>query len=99
MKTIIIAEAGVNHNGSISKAKRLVDIAKESGADYVKFQLFNPNKLVIPNTKMAKYQSKNLKKNISQFQMLKKLTLTQSEIYKIFKYCNKKKNKVFGNCI
>lgn len=92
-KVIIIAEAGVNHNGSISKAKRLVDIAKESGADYVKFQLFNPNKLVIPNAKMAKYQSKNIKKNISQYQMLKKLTLTQSEIYKIFKYCNKKKIK------
>tara|TARA_B110000305_G_scaffold239679_1_gene308142 strand:+ start:1586 stop:2578 length:993 start_codon:yes stop_codon:yes gene_type:complete len=93
MKTIIIAEAGVNHNGSISKAKRLVDIAKESGADYVKFQLFNPNKLVIPNTRMAKYQSKNLKKNISQYQMLKKLTLSQSEIYKIYNYCIKKKIK------
>ncbi len=93
MKTIIIAEAGVNHDGSIPKAKKLVDIAKKSGADYVKFQLFNPNKLVIPNTKMAKYQSKNLKKNISQYQMLKKLTLSQSEIYKIYNYCIKKKIK------
>ena len=93
MKTIIIAEAGVNHNGSISKAKRLVDVAKESGADYVKFQLFNPNKLVIPKTRMARYQSINLKKNISQYQMLKKLTLNQSEIYKIYNYCIKRKIK------
>ena len=66
MKTIIIAEAGVNHNGSLSNAIKLVDIAKESGADYVKFQLFDPSKLVTPKTRMAKYQFTNLKKkNIS----------------------------------
>ena len=61
MKTIIIAEAGVNHNGSLSNAIKLVDIAKESGADYVKFQLFDPSKLVTPKTRMAKYQFTNLK--------------------------------------
>ena len=91
MKTIIIAEAGVNHNGSILKAKKLVDIAKKSGADYIKFQLFNPSKLVIPKTRMAKYQSVNLKKDISQYEMLKNLTLSQKQILIIYKYCIKKK--------
>ncbi len=93
MKTIIIAEAGVNHNGSILKAKKLVDIAKKSGADYIKFQLFNPSKLVIPKTRMAKYQSVNLKKDISQYEMLKNLTLSQKQILIINKYCIKKKIK------
>ena len=93
MKTIVIAEAGVNHNGSILKAKKLIDIAKKSGADYVKFQLFNPSKLVIPKTRMAKYQSANVKKNISQHEMLKNLTLSHKEILTIHKYCIKKKIK------
>ncbi len=93
MKTIIIAEAGVNHNGSLLKAKKLIDIAKKSGADYIKFQLFNPSKLVIPKAKMAKYQSVNLKKNISQYEMLKNLTLSHKEILIIYKYCIKKKIK------
>ncbi len=93
MKTIIIAEAGVNHNGSLSKAFKLVDIAKDSGADYVKFQIFDPSKLVTQKTRMAKYQSINLKKDISQYQMLKKLTLDKNEIKKIYRYCLKKKIK------
>ena len=54
----IIAEAGVNHNGSIQKAFKLVDIAKHSGADYVKFQMFDPEKLALPTAKLASYQKK-----------------------------------------
>tara|TARA_B100000787_G_C16161535_1_gene281631 strand:+ start:258 stop:1256 length:999 start_codon:yes stop_codon:yes gene_type:complete len=93
MKTIIIAEAGVNHNGSLSNAIKLVDIAKESGADYVKFQLFDPSKLVTPKTRMAKYQFTNLKKKISQHQMLDKLILNKNEILRIYNHCLKRKIK------
>ena len=56
MKTKIIAEAGVNHNGNKRTAYRLVDIAKKAGADYIKFQIFNPNKVVTSSAKLAKYQ-------------------------------------------
>lgn len=93
MKVKIIAEAGVNHNGSISKALKLVDIASKAGADYVKFQLFDPSKLVTKDTALAGYQRKNLKSNISQFQMLKKINLTKEQVIKIHKYCKKKKIK------
>ena len=66
MKTKIILEAGVNHNGSIKIAKKLIDCAKESGADYVKFQSFITDELVLPNTKLAKYQKKKFgKKNFT----------------------------------
>ena len=64
-KIIIIAEVGVNHNGNIKVAKKLIDIAKRSGADYVKFQTFKPENLVRKNTKITQYQSKNLRKKIS----------------------------------
>ena len=60
-KTIIIAEIGVNHNGKIEIEKKLVDVAKKSGADYVKFQTFKAENLVCRNTKTVKYQSKNIK--------------------------------------
>ena len=53
---LIIAEAGVNHNGSLSKAKELVDAAKSCGANVIKFQLFKASELLIPNTKKADYQ-------------------------------------------
>ena len=58
----IIAEVGVNHNGSIKLAKKLVDVAKKAGADYVKFQLFKAENLVQRKTKSLKYQIKNTKK-------------------------------------
>ena len=61
-KVIIIAEAGVNHNGDIKLAKKLIDVAKNSGADYIKFQAFSSHALVISKLKAAKYQEKNLKK-------------------------------------
>ena len=60
MKTLIIAEAGVNHNGSLKKAKKLIDIAKIAGADVVKFQTFDPDKLVTKSAIQAKYQRKNI---------------------------------------
>ena len=75
-KTIIIAEAGVNHNGKMDIAKKLVDVASDAGADYVKFQTFDVDKLILENTKTAEYQKKNLKINISQYSMLQKFQLS-----------------------
>ena len=75
--TIIIAEAGVNHNGSIELAKQLVDKAVEAGVDYIKFQTFKASKLVTKAAKQAEYQQKNIgKEGDSQYQMLKKLELS-----------------------
>lgn len=92
---IIIAEAGVNHNGSLKMAKQLIDIAKESGANFIKFQSFKADNLVTRNALKANYQLKNIKKNKNKFQsdMLKKLELEKSEIYLLNKYSNKKKIK------
>ena len=61
-KILIIAEAGVNHNGEIRLAKKLIDIAKKSGADFIKFQNWQAEELVTSNAKMAPYQIKNTKK-------------------------------------
>lgn len=100
MKTKIILEAGVNHNGSIKIAKKLIDYAKESGADYVKFQSFIADELVLPNTELAKYQKKNLGKKISQYEMLKKLEISKEFTIELIRYCKLKNIKflssVFG---
>ena len=82
-KTIIIAEAGVNHNGNIKIAKKLVDVAKISGADYVKFQTFKTENLVCKNAKVTRYQSNNLGKQTNQFNLLKKLELSENDHKKI----------------
>ena len=58
--TLIIAEAGVNHNGSIEMAKQLVEKAKEAGVDYIKFQTFKSSKLVTKSAKQAEYQQRNI---------------------------------------
>ena len=92
IKTIVIAEAGVNHNGNISLAKKLIDVASKAGADYVKFQTFDVDQLILKNTKTAGYQKRNLKNDISQYQMLKKYQLTDSNHKELFKYSKKKKN-------
>ena len=86
----IIAEAGVNHNGSLRKALKLVKKAKECGADIVKFQFFSTKELVNSNTKLARYQKNNTQfKN--QFSMLKSLELKYSDFSKIKNYCTKLK--------
>ena len=61
-KTIIIAEAGVNHNGDINTAKRLIDVASDAGVDYVKFQTFKADRLVSPSAQKAKYQIEKIQK-------------------------------------
>jgi N,N'-diacetyllegionaminate synthase len=88
-KVIVIAEAGVNHNGSLEMAKQLIDIAAEAGADYVKFQTFQTEKLVSANAKKAEYQQKNMDdaSSDSQFEMLKKLELNEEQHHELISYC------------
>ena len=92
-KTIIIAEAGVNHNGDINLAKKLIDVAAEAQVDYVKFQTFKAINLVTTKAKRAEYQDANLKNNDSQFDMLKKLELSKEDHHYLIKYCKAKKIK------
>lgn len=96
-KTLIIAEAGVNHNGSIELAKKLVEKAKEAGVDYIKFQTFKASKLVTKAAKQAEYQQKNIgKEGDSQYQMLKKLELSPSEHIILIDYCKELGIKFFS---
>lgn len=96
-KVIIIAEAGVNHNGSIELAKQLVDKAVEAGVDYIKFQTFKTEKLVAKSAQMASYQKKNIgTEDNSQFAMLKKLELSPSQHEELITYCKEKGIKFFS---
>lgn len=90
-KTIIIAEAGVNHNGDLSLALELVEAAADSGADYVKFQTFQANKVVTNIAVKAEYQKKVDTEKESQLQMLKKLELPLNYHLKIIEHCKLKK--------
>ena len=90
-KVIIIAEAGVNHDGSLNKAKKLIDAASSAGADYVKFQTYKVSKLILKSTPKAQYQKKNTRSSSSQYSMLKKLELTYEDHHNLIKYSNKKK--------
>ncbi|MBO4874548.1 MAG: N-acetylneuraminate synthase [Bacteroidales bacterium] len=95
--TIIIAEAGVNHNGSLELAKRLVDKAFDAGADYVKFQTFKSEKGVSRNAKKADYQIANTKKEEeSQLEMVKKLELSYDNHQVLIDYCNRLGIKFFS---
>lgn len=86
-KTLIIAEAGVNHNGDINLAKRLVDAAKEAGADIVKFQTAELDSVVSVQAQMAEYQKQNTGHVESQKEMLSKLLLSYDEFLKLEQYC------------
>ena len=88
-KVLIIAEAGVNHNGSLDMAKKLVDTAKECGADIVKFQTAKLDSLVSKSAHMAEYQKKNLGVEESQKEMLSKLLLDYDEFVELARYCKK----------
>ena len=95
--TLIIAEAGVNHNGSMTFAKQLVDKAVEAGVDYIKFQTFKAEKLVSKSAKQADYQKRNIGSSAddSQYNMLKKLELSEADHRELIEYCNQKGIKFF----
>jgi N,N'-diacetyllegionaminate synthase len=90
-KTFIIAEAGVNHNGSLKKALELIDVAKLCGANAIKFQTFKAENLTTNYASKAEYQKKNSSKKETQFEMLKKLELTEKMHEACFNKCKKKK--------
>lgn len=87
MKVLIIAEAGVNHNGDIDMAKKLVDVAAEAGADLVKFQTFNADRLVTESASKADYQKLSGDGNDSQHAMLRNLELTEAMHHELIAHC------------
>ena len=89
-KVFIIAEAGVNHNGSIELAKKLIDIAVKAGVDAVKFQTFKTELCISKNADKAEYQKKTTDTNETQFEMIKKLELNQRAHEELLAYCDKK---------
>ena len=96
-RVIIIAEAGVNHNGDINMAKKLIDAAVEAKVDYVKFQTFKADTIVSPTAKKAAYQSKNIGDgDDSQYQMLKNLELSEAAHTELIAYCNSKGIQFFS---
>jgi len=90
LNTLIIAEAGVNHNGSIKMAKQLIDVAVDAGADFVKFQTFKADSLVTKKADKAGYQKKLTEKNESHFEMIKQLELNKSTHLELISYCRGK---------
>jgi N,N'-diacetyllegionaminate synthase len=96
-KTIIIAEIGVNHNGSLNVAKKLIDKAKSIGATFAKFQVYSIDEIAHEKSTKAEYQNKALGKKISQLEMLKKLNLTHEDHQKLFIYAKKKNIKYMAS--
>ncbi len=90
MSTFVIAEAGVNHNGSIKIAKKLIDVASQAGADAVKFQTFKAKNLVSKNAQKANYQKETTDEDESQYEMIKKLELDVDTHKELMRYCDEK---------
>jgi N,N'-diacetyllegionaminate synthase len=90
MKTFIIAEAGVNHNGSLEIAKELIDVAVDAGADVVKFQTFKAKNIVAKFAQKVEYQKETTSGNETQFDMIKKLELDVNEHKELINYCKEK---------
>lgn len=96
-RTLIIAEAGVNHNGDMTIARALVDAAAASGVDYVKFQTFKASNLVSKSAQKAEYQKKNIANgDNSQFNMLKKLELSPENHFELIEHCKKQRVAFFS---
>ena len=94
---LIIAEAGVNHNGSLDIAKKLIDKAVEAGVDIIKFQTFKSEKLVSKAARQAEYQQRNIgKKDEGQLAMLKKLELSETDHEELIAYCREKGIRFFS---
>jgi N,N'-diacetyllegionaminate synthase len=91
-KILIIAEAGINHNGKISYAKKLIEIAAKAGADIIKFQTFKTKNIVLKNVQKTNYQKLNQKQNKTQYEMLSKVELKYSYHNSLLQHC--KKNKI-----
>ena len=89
-KVFIIAEAGVNHNGCLDMAYRLIDVAKDAGADAIKFQTFKAENVVSRLADKAEYQKKTTGSDKSQLEMIKKLEFSFDDFIKLKKYCDKK---------
>jgi N,N'-diacetyllegionaminate synthase len=86
-RTLIIAEAGVNHNGDIDLAKQLIDVAADADADYVKFQTFSADRLVTKSAAKAEYQRQSSDSSESQFEMLKRLELSVEMHLELIEHC------------
>lgn len=96
-QVIIIAEAGVNHNGSLENAFKLIDVAADAGVDYVKFQTFKANKLVSETARKADYQIQNTKNGgETQFQMLQKLELSEQDHERLIEYSRQRDLQFFS---
>lgn len=96
MKTLIIAEAGVNHNGDVTQAKKLVDVAAECGADLIKFQMFDANNLATKDAPKADYQIDTTNSSESQQTMLSNLALTEDTVKELFAYAKEKNIGIFA---
>lgn len=92
-RTLIIAEAGVNHNGDIELAKQLIDVAADADADYVKFQTFSADRIVTKSADKAEYQKQSSDSSQSQYEMLKRLELSVEMHRELIKHCEKKSIK------
>jgi N,N'-diacetyllegionaminate synthase len=96
MKTLVIAEAGVNHNGDMEKARALVDVAADAGADFVKFQTFTADKLVSASAPKAEYQKQSTGAQESQYEMIRKLELTHAMHDELIAHCARRGVRFFS---
>ena len=92
-RTLIIAEAGVNHNGDLELAKQLIDVAAEAGADYVKFQTFSADRIVSQSASKAEYQQQVTDASETQYEMLKRLELSNEMHLELIKHCEEQSIK------
>lgn len=95
-RTTIIAEAGVNHNGDVTLAKRLIDVAAEAGADFVKFQTFRADRIVTPGALKAEYQMRETSAAETQYDMLHRLELSKEAHLELIAHCNSKGIRFFS---